>query len=287
MKKTTFLKGLAMAAVAFGAMFTSCTEEDFNVKVTPNNAKIYFNPTVIDPIANATVEATFTGADAITGTPSITAGSVTITAKTANGATGSVIVNYDAVEAGNTATYSPIIYLSDGLFKLVQDGKAVLGASKKYQGNVTEASHVSHDKTQWFWNKSDYTVKFTAEWDETAKATYKFVGEPAVNSTQLQSYVKGLSTEFTKKGTETFVIAPWEAFSTEFTVTEATTTYNVVSVENEDYIVATVEVTNPIEKVEVAAKRQAIPGHEGHWHNGHAHSHGESTNAGGGIGWAE
>lgn len=286
MKKTTFLKGLAMAVVACGAMFTSCTEEDFNVEVTPNNAKIYFNPTVIDPIANATVEATITGAETITGTPSIAAGSVTITAKTANGSTGSVTVNYDAVEAGNTATYSPIIYLSGDLFTLVQKGKAVAGASETINGNVTAPSHVAHDKSQWLWNKSDYTMKFKAEWDETATAKYT-ITETFENSTQLQAYVKGLSTEFTAKGSETFVIAPWEAFSTEYTITEATITYNVVSVENNDFIVAEVEVVNPIYKVEVAAKRQAIPGHEGHWHNGHAHSHGESTNAGGGIGWAE
>lgn len=286
MKKTTFLKGLAMAVVACGAMFTSCTEEDFNVEVTPNNAKIYFNPTVIDPIANATVEATITGAETITGTPSIAAGSVTITAKTANGSTGSVTVNYDAVEAGNTATYSPIIYLSGDLFTLVQKGKAVAGASETINGNVTAPSHVAHDKSQWLWNKSDYTMKFKAEWDETATAKYT-ITETFENSTQLQAYVKGLSTKFTAKGSETFVIAPWEAFSTEYTITEATITYNVVSVENNDFIVAEVEVVNPIYKVEVAAKRQAIPGHEGHWHNGHAHSHGESTNAGGGIGWAE
>ena len=288
MKKTSFLKGLAMAAVAFGAMFTSCTEEDFNVKVTPNNAKIYFNPTVIDPIANATVEATITGAETITGTPSIAAGSVTISAKTANGSTGSVTVNYDAVEAGNTATYSPIIYLSGDLFTLVENKKVdvVYVTSAPINGNVTAPSHVSHDKTQWLWNKSDYTMKFKAEWNETATAKYT-ITETFENSTQLQSYVKGLSKEFTAEGSETFVIAPWEAFSTEYTITEATITYNVVSVENNDFIVAEVEVTNPIYKVEVAAKRQAIPGHEGHWHNGHAHSHGESTNAGGGIGWAE
>jgi len=284
MKKTTFLKGLAMAVVAFGAMFTSCTEEDFNVKVTPNNAKIYFNPTVIDPVANATVEATFTGAETITGTPSIAAGSVTITAKTAKGSTGSITVNYDAVEAGNTATYSPIIYLSGDLFKLVQDGKAEADATSTVKkGDVQNADH-THAGTSWFWNKSDYSAKFTAEWDETAALKYSWNVE--INSTQLQSFLNSLAGEYTNKGSEEFYVSAWEAFTTEFTITGATTKYNVVSVENEDYVVATVKEYNPLYKVNVEAIRKAIPGHEGHYH-GHGHDHGEGTNAGGGIGWAE
>ena len=86
--------------VALGAAFTSCTKEEFNVEVEPNNAKIYFNPSVVNPIANATVSATFTGAETITGTPNIAAGETTITATAADGATGSTTVAYDAVQAG-------------------------------------------------------------------------------------------------------------------------------------------------------------------------------------------
>ena len=93
LQKTNFLKGLgaklALAVVAFGAVLTSCTKEEFNVDFKPSNAQIYFAPTVIDAATNSVVtDATVTGADAITGTPAIAAGSVTITAEK-NGVKGS------------------------------------------------------------------------------------------------------------------------------------------------------------------------------------------------------
>ena len=159
MKKTSFLKGLAMAAVAFAAVLTSCSKEDFNINVKPNDAKIYFSPSVIDPVANATVEATFEGAGTITGTPNIPEGSVTITAKTANGATGSVTVKYDAVEAGSVASYSPVIYLNNGLFTLVETDKELTSVEKNGKVN---AGH-SHNNSTWFMNQSDYSAKFVAE----------------------------------------------------------------------------------------------------------------------------
>lgn len=281
MKKTSFLKGLAMAAVAFAAVLTSCSKEEFNIDVKPNNAKIYFNPSVVDPIANATVSATFTGAETITGTPNIAAGSTTINATAASGATGSATVNYDAVEAGATATYSPVIYLSDGLFKLVQEGEATT-SSETYKGNVT-AGH-SHNGSSWFYNQSDYSAKFVAEWSKTAKTEVKNINV-IENSTQLQTYLKGLSTEVKVEGSEEFEVSAWEMISTEYTVTTETINYNIVSVENEDFVVGSVTIVNPLAKVVVKEVRAAIPGHEGHYE--HGHSHGAGTNAGGGIGWAE
>lgn len=280
MKKTSFLKGLSMAAIAFAAVLTSCSKEDFNINVKPNNAKIYFNPSVVDPIANATVSATFTGAETITGAPNIAAGSTTINATAASGATGSVTVAYDAVEAGATATYSPVIYLSDGLFKLV--ATKTVPTTETYKGNVA-AGH-SHNGSSWFYNQSDYTAKFVAEWEKTAKTEVKNI-VVTENSTQLQTYLKGLSTEVKAEGSEEFEVAAWEMISTEYTVTTETIDYKVVSVENEDFVVATLTIVNPLAKVEIKEIRAAIPGHEGSYE--HGHSHGAGTNAGGGIGWAE
>lgn len=278
--KKTVLKGLAMAAVAFAAVLTSCSKEDFNINVKPNDAKIYFSPSVVDPIANATVSATFTGAETITGTPNIAAGSTTINATAASGATGSVTVNYDAVEAGATATYSPVIYLSDGLFKLV--ATKTVPTKKTYDGNIT-AGH-SHNGSNWYMNQSDYSAKFVAEWKETAKTKVENIVVKE-NSTQLQSYIKGLEQEVTNEGSQEIEVSAWEMIRTEYTVTTETIDYNVVSVENEDFVVATLTIVNPLANVTVKELRAAIPGHEGHYE--HGHSHGAGTNAGGGIGWAE
>ena len=285
MKKINFLKGLsakfAFAVVALGAAFTSCTKEEFNVEVEPNNAKIYFNPSVVNPIANATVSATFTGAETITGTPNIAAGETTITATAADGATGSTTVAYDAVQAGTTATYSPVIYLSNGLFKLVKVSEKATTVTKA--GNVTNGH--SHNGSAWYVNKSDYSAKFTAEWSETAKTTME-VNNIAENSIQLQDYLKTLgNTEVTREGSETHEVAAWEMVRTIFSITSLAETFNVVAVANEDFVVANVTITNPLYLVKVEVDRDAIPGHEGHYHAGH--SHGASDNAGGGIGWAE
>lgn len=285
MKKINFLKGLsakfAFAVVALGAAFTSCTKEEFNVEVEPNNAKIYFNPSVVNPIANATVSATFSGAGTITGTPNIEAGSTTITATTAEGATGSTTVVYDAVQAGATATYSPIIYLSNGLFKLVKVDEKETKTTKV--GNVTNGH--SHNGSAWYVNKSDYSAAFTAEWNKTGKTTMT-VNNIAVDGSLLQSYLSTLgNVEKTVSGSETHEVAAWEMVSTTFTITSLATTYNVVEATNENYVVANVTITDPLYAVAVELNRDAIPGHEGHYHAGH--SHGASDNAGGGIGWAE
>lgn len=280
--KKTVLKGLGMAAVAFAAVLTSCSKEEFNVNVKPNDAKIYFSPSVIDPVANATVAATFTGAETITGTPNIAAGSVTITATTANGATGSVTINYDAVEAGSVASYSPVIYLSNGLFTLVETSKKLTTVEKN--GNVN-AGH-SHNNSTWFMNQSDYSAKFVAEWDETDKT--EVVGEPVVevNSTQLQAYLKTLNgKEVSNKGSETFSVSAWGMIKTVYTLTTKTATYDIVSTENKDFVVGEVTIKEPLFDVTVKCIEEAIPGHAGHYE--HGHSHGEGTNAGGGMGWAE
>ena len=282
MKKTNYLKGLgaklALAVVAFGAAFTSCTEEDLNINVQPNNAKVIFNPTAIDPVSVATVNATFTGAEAIEGNPSIAAGSRTITATVNGGATGSATVNYEAVQAGSTVTYSPVIILSDGLFTFTEtDSKIVSSVTKN--GNVNNGH--SHNGTNWFLNASDYSGKFTAEWNESAKTSIKNV---VINNAKAESYIDALIQAVNVKGSETYEVAAWEMISTIFTISTSETTYNIVSTVD-GTVVGQVTVVNPLAKVEVKEVRSAIPGHEGHYHYGH--SHGAGDNAGGGMGWAE
>ncbi|MBQ3191069.1 MAG: DUF3869 domain-containing protein [Bacteroides sp] len=282
MKKTNYLKGLgaklALAVVALGAAFTSCTKEEINFEVKPNNAKIYFNPTVIDPVSVATVNATITGAEAIEGNPSIAAGSRVINATANGGATGSTTVNYDAVQAGSTVTYSPIIILNDGLFTFVETSSKIVSTVTK-KGNVNNGH--SHNGSEWYLNASDYSAKFTAAWDETAQTSVKNV---VINNAKAESYINALIKAVEAKGSETYEVAAWEMISTLFTISTSETTYNIVSTVD-GTVVGQVTVVNPLAKVEVKEVRSAIPGHESHYHAGH--SHGQSDNAGGGMGWAE
>ena len=283
MKKTNYLKGLgaklALAVVAFGAILTSCEKEDFIIKVEKSNAKIYFTPSVIDPVSIATVNADFGGTDAaIEGTPDIAAGSRTINATVTGGASGSTTVNYGAVSAGSTVAYSPIIILNKGLFTFVQTDSKIVSSIKK-QGNV-ENGH-SHSGSTWYLNASDYSAKFTASWNESAKTSIKNI---TVKNDKATSYVEALVQTVTSAGSETWTVAAWEMISSEYTISTSETTYNIVST-IDGTIVGEVVVVNPLAKVEVKEIRSAIPGHEGHYHAGH--SHGDSNNAGGGMGWAE
>lgn len=283
MKKTNYLKGLgaklALAVVAFGAILTSCEKEDFIIKVEKSNAKIYFTPSVIDPVSIATVNADFGGTDAaIEGTPDIAAGSRTINATVTGGASGSTTVNYGAVSAGSTVAYSPIIILNKGLFTFVQTDSKIVSSIKK-QGNV-ENGH-SHSGSTWYLNASDYSAKFTASWNESAKTSIKNI---TVKNDKATSYVEALVQTVTSAGSETWTVAAWEMISSEYTISTSETTYNIVST-IDGTIVGEVVVVNPLAKVEVKEIRSAIPGHEGHYHAGH--SHGDSSNAGGGMGWAE
>lgn len=284
MKKTNYLKGLgaklALAVVAFGAAFTSCTEEDFNINVQPNNAKVIFNPTAIDPVSVATVNATFTGAEAIEGNPSIAAGSRTITATANGGATGSATVNYDAVQAGSTVTYSPVIILSDGLFTFTETASKIVSSVTK-NGNVNHGH--SHNGSNWYLNASDYSAKFTAEWNESVQTIVK---SKEIYNTKAAEYINSLNltTIITSNGSETHEVAAWEMVSTIYTISTSETTYDIVST-IDNTVVGKITLINPLAEVKVEVKRSAIPGHENHYHAGH--SHGASDNAGGGMGWAE
>jgi len=284
MKKTNYLKGLgaklALAVVAFGAVLTSCTKEEINIDVQQNNAKIYFHPTVIDPFTVSTINATITGAEAIEGNPNIPAGSTTITATANGGATGSTTVNYEAVQAGSTVTYSPVIILSDGLFSYVPTGSKEIGKTTK-KGNVTNGH--SHNGSEWYLNAQDYSAKFTAEWNESAKTTLK---SKEIYDEKAADYINALdlTATVTNSGSETHEVAAWEMVSTIYTITSEEVTYDIVSTTT-GKVVGKVTLVNPLADVKVEVKRSAIPGHENHYHAGH--SHGASDNAGGGMGWAE
>jgi hypothetical protein len=283
MKKTNFLKGLgaklALAVVALGAMLTSCEKEKIYIEAEKENAKINFTPAVIDPVNVTTINADFSGTDAsIEGNPDIAAGSRTINATVSGGANGSTTVNYEAVPAGSTVTYSPIIILNNGLFTFKETDSKIVSSIKKH-GNVNNGH--SHDGSSWYFNTSDFTAKFTAEWDESTTTSIK---EMTLKNDKATDYVEALIQPVSNSGSESWYVAAWEMISTEFTIYTSETTYNVVST-IDGTIVGEVVVTNPIAKVEVKEIRSAIPGHENNYHAGH--SHGPSNNAGGGMGWAE
>lgn len=289
MKKTNFLKGLsaklALAVVAFGAVLASCTKEEFNVEYKANNAQIYFNPTVIDAATNTIVaNATLTGAETIVGNPNIAAGSVTITA-TVNEVSGSAIVSYGEVPAGSVVTYSPIIMLSSE-FELVKESEKEAG-STTIKGEGTQGHN--HNGTNWNYNASDYFVKFTPKWDIT-RENKVISSEVYASSISLSKFLKDLTLNkaIQIKGEHSYDISAWSMYRADLIINSKDVTYNINSKATKE-TVAVVVVNEPLSNAVCKLIEEAIPGHEGHYQHGHGHSHGhgDSTNAGGGITWAE
>ena len=283
MKRTNFLKGLAaklaLAVVAFGAMLTSCTKEEFNVEYRPNNAQIYFNVTVIDALSATIVNgATITGAEVITGNPDIAAGTATITA-TYNGVSGQAIVPYGAVPAGSVVTYSPIIVLGAEYELVKVDSKD--GDIEHIIGKGSEGH--AHDGSVWNLNSSDYFQKFNVSWDFTRKNEILSV-ETLFNNPALQNFINAYAGSVNVKGEKEFTVSAWAMYRADHYIKAKEVTYNVVAKTTGD-VYATIVVKEAVAEAECKLIEKAIPGHEGHYH--HGHGHGDSSNAGGGISWAE
>lgn len=283
MKKIKFLNGMsaifAFAAVALATTFTSCEKEEFNVKFEPSPAKIYFTPSVIDAATNADVtkDATFEGAGEITGNKSISAGEVTITA-TVKGVTGSVKVQYPAVEAGQVVAISPVILLSSE-FETAVTSK-LTGNVNKVMGDCDDASisHM-HGGNKWAENASDYFYPYTATYKNTAKAV-KEKEEIYVTSVALNKAIAAYEVEVEKEFTADLKASAWCLFNAEFTAEEAE--FEVVfssKVNGEE--VAKVIYTHPSYAVTAENIEMAFPGHEHAYE--HGHGHGNNPNAGGGI----
>lgn len=284
MKKTNFLKGLAaklaLAVVAFGAMLTSCTKEEFNVEYKPSNAQIIFNVIVVDAATNTLVPgATLSGADAIVGNPDIKAGSTTITA-TYNGVSGSTTINYPAISAGNVVSFSSVIVLSSE-FELVID-LSTITHSETIIGEGNQGH--THDGLNWNQNASDYFAKFTPTWD--LEEEYQLISKDIhVTSVALNKYLATFAGKtVTNKGSAEFMISAWAMYRANLNISHADHNITIYSKATGDKV-ATLKVHNPLYEVNCTVIEKAMPGHAGHYHAGHGH--GENTNAGGGITWAE
>ena len=284
MRKTNFLKGLgaklALAVVAFGAVLTSCTKEEFNVDFKPSNAQIYFAPTVIDAATNSVVtDATVTGADAITGTPAIAAGSVTITAEK-NGVKGSATIQYGAVPAGSVATYSPVILLSSD-FELKNVKATALETTVKY--GKGEEGH-SHDGKSFNSNASDYYMPFSTSFTFTGKLSDVELNA-SVTSVELNAYAASLEgKESSFEAKLEGKASAWSYYTAKAEITSAKIDAAVVS-KATGATVGTISFVNPVYNVVLTKYEIAHPSHAHNYE--HGHGHGDSANAGGGITWAE
>ena len=132
--------------------------------------------------------------------------------------------------------------------------------------------------------KARLFAKFTPTWD--LEEEYQLISKDIhVTSVALNKYLATFAGKtVTNKGSAEFMISAWAMYRANLNISHADHNITIYSKATGDKV-ATLKVHNPLYEVNCTVIEKAMPGHAGHYHAGHGH--GENTNAGGGITWAE
>lgn len=280
MKKNNFLNGLtakiALAVVALTTtMFTSCSNEDIEIDVTPVNAKAIITPVVFANGQDVTTSANITystGNGTYEGT-TIAAQTVTVTA-TYNNLTGSTTVDIPTLTAAQVWTKTAIIILSYSS----EDLEAIEGESTTKTETISKEYTYDNPSDYWYEVPVTYTQKNDSKVvSSTINTTDKAVKE------LIDSYNIPIKEE---KITKEYPVYAHSRLAVKVESVIKTTTYTILQ-KTRTRANETVLATFIVEETTTAVKadgNKEIPGHghapAGH---GHGHAHGGSDNAGGGI----
>lgn len=291
MKKIKFLSGMsafALAAVALATTFTSCEKEEFNVDVTPINAKAIVQPTVLsiesdgtkDVTASATI--TYSAGSSFEGNPTLAATSTVVTA-VYDGMEASVTVNIPALEAGQFTTIPVLIVLSKD-YDFVLDEEAIDADPEE------SVKHVDNYNMYWY---SDYKFKYTDKsgvlFDEDSEEYFtEDLTEQQIIQNAFASLVENKYSYVEDEAIQEITVYANSRTTVTVTYAIAATKYSVVrkaatKAEGEPEVLATITAKKYTTTLDASLVNQAIPGH-GHSHgHGHGHGHADDANAGGGI----
>lgn len=318
MIKKNFLSGLgaklALAVVALiTATFTSCENEDFDVKVVFNPAEVNIIPdvTYIDLEAGTSQDVTnlanieYTNATkegnigVIKGTeaaPSIVATTVTVKASY-NGIEATKNIAVSAIKTGKV-TYPVALILiknkegGEYTLEIVEGESTQIGETEKIYADFNGHNY-NHNGLNYYENPSEYIVKInvTANIKEKSTIINSTIYHEEIDAAEIVQSIEAIEEAYnwaTPK--EKTLSAPFEAsaYSLFYAWVEMTTSkmnVDIIKKENgkENSTVATfaVEYTS---SSSIMNGEIAHPSHAGHYHAGHGHAHGHGAgNAGGGI----
>ena len=278
MKKTSFLKGLTMAAFALVCAFTtSCSEEELSIngsEIKLPAAAASLTVSVVDLEAGETLSVQTTDVTTEMGK------NYTVPCPTIDGYTTakSVTVNIPTVANGqavNVPVTFFVVKVSSAYAEIVESMKEVAGSEVEAEDTNITATNDAAD----FINETAYDKKVTAEFSIMSGKEFVTVSK-AVENTIASIMAEKMKFQ-TKKATVEMTIAPWcqatiKAWQ-EYTTKEYTATYNGVE---EKF---TVKVAGA---AYFSSEYSVIPGKEhdfAHNNHGPGHGHGSNGNAGGGI----
>lgn len=264
MKKTNFLKGLAMAAIALVSVFTtSCSEEELSIKgaeIKLPAAAASVTLSVVDLEAGELLKTETLDATANIGKE------MTLTCPTINGYTTAksvtvTIPNIKDGQAVNVPVTFYVVNINSAFAGMVQDMEVV----------ETEEAESKNIPVNGFENDSDVDVKKTFE--------YKIkTGEEFVSFTRVANDAEEILREKLKFGEETkttkeYTIPAKQALTLTIEQAFETVTYETYY-QNEKIYVTVLKAGN----VTIDGSLEWM---EGHGHD-HGHDHGGSNNSGGG-----
>ena len=279
MKKTSFLKGLAMAAVAMVCAFTtSCSEEELKINgsdIQLPAASASLTVSVVDLERSEVLSVKTTDVTSAMGSD------YTVECPAIDGYTtaNAVTVNIPKVAAGQAVNIPVTFYvvkLSSAYAEILKTLKVVDGTKKFIEPEEVVADNDAED----FINKTAYDKEVTAKFTYKSGTEYYVAAESKAANT-----IAGILGEMMKFKTKTakldWTIAPWcqaaVKASQKFYTQKAKATYQG---EEQEFLLVTASDL----LVEVAFS--VIPGYEHdytHNNHGHGHGHGDNGNAGGGI----
>ncbi|MBQ0025365.1 MAG: DUF3869 domain-containing protein [Bacteroidales bacterium] len=310
MKK--IFSSLVLAFAVLAGLFSSCNPEEIETTFEANPATATITVTVlegetlVDITSSSTINAAsnLLGADLkvngnkiiLTGNKAIVAQKITVNASaTVEGAVKSAPaaeVSITPVLAGGISTYAVTMIIlpadHDYSYKFI---KSEVVDEELGQFTPKGTGH-DHEGQIWAYNESEFVLDAVVKYDDIhgiEGSTYSFVGIPTLEAQDaVKAFAAGLGKE-NLYNVPSYIEFKVSAFS-------MYTVYGLHIWEDDYYDVIRKNAETSVEtKVgEIIVTRvstnawkaeKALPGHEGHYHPGHGHQdvHGYSSNAGGGI----
>jgi len=303
--------------IALVGVFAACQPEKIETTFDPDPAVATIEMTAVDlETGKVTTDVTYSAEGAtvsgstltITGTPNITARELTVNAKFGNGAYSETYHINDLI-AGGKATYSFTIAVGEskatGLEFVKGDTKEnaeqyFTFKQAEHEGHATTAdhyafSHDGHSPSSWQLNNTEMVLLLSTEYEEYVgkKVSGISLNKATEEETALvQAYANALATP--KLSTDiknySFKVSAWAYYNVVQTVYTYETTYTVNRIDENGakskiglFIIKSYASIQ--EAVEYAANTHYVYMH-GHGHSTHD-EHGRTSNAGGGICYAD
>ncbi len=301
-----------LSLIALAGIFAACQPEEietaFEVPEAVANIKIVAvdirtNTQVTPASVTASVGTYSAGVVTITGNPTISKQTVTLTASykadyMADSKEYKASVDVLALRAGGKAEYSVTIVVGelspipDYTFAVKQSGEAVTTDLVYFTPSDGQAL-IDYDGMKWAKNNSEYLLTGKVTWSAlfgSESSNFNFTDADSEFEPYAKSYADAYNTGITEVAQEPYEITVsaycyYTVYVTRLTTVASYTVYKVNNTTKEETAIASFDVKSVIAN-QIEYDEIADPDSHGHYQPGHGHGHG-GDNAGGGIVYAE